>query len=150
MTAIRLSWTRCLIILAVLLANAVGCGVPTATVSGTITDAQGPAPGSHVVFEVDGDPTQKYYGGSFGEGAYQVDDRGIMPPAKYTITVTKYETKDGKSLPQSEEGEAMKENGTAVKRRFVLHKELVEGENALNLNLAEAQESAIAEEEEEE
>ena len=73
-----------------------------------------------------------------------------MPPAKYTITVTKYETKDGKSLPQSEEGEAMKENGTAVKRRFVLHKELVEGENALNLNLAEAQESAIAEEEEEE
>lgn len=43
----------------------------------------------------------------------------------------------------------MKENGTAVKRRFVLHKELVEGENALNLNLAEAQASAIAEEEEE-
>lgn len=116
-------------------------------VSGNVTQQRQPVAGASIVFTLEGQPAEVFYGISNEAGKYIVDvgaKRGL-PPGRYQVLVTDHVKPDGTSLPAGEEGQVMRQSGQAVERRFSLSKDVAAGENQIDLKLEEAQPVAAEE-----
>jgi hypothetical protein len=124
-----------------LLAGLTGCGGAAGQVSGRVT-AQGQAvPKAELVFALENQPAEVFYGVSQDDGTYVVDvaaKRGL-PPGKYQVTVTDYVQPDGTPVPGGEEGVVLRNSGRAIRRTHALTKEVAAGANEIELKLEEGQ-----------
>jgi hypothetical protein len=123
-----------------------GCSGPDAVVQGKVTRQGQPVASAEVAFAAKDDPNQQFFGVTDSGGALFLTyrDRKGLPPGPYTIRITSVTQRDGQPLPSGEEGAVIRQSGNAVTQIYVFEKDLVVGDNNLDLKLEEAQVEAPA------
>ena len=98
-----------------------------------------PVDGAEIVFTSQGESAQSFFGVSGSDGAYQLDLTGMdgIPAGTYQVTVTWWALKDGRPLPEGEEGQVLKNGGAAVKQTESFTKNVVAGPNAMSFELSD-------------
>ena len=117
-----------------------GCGGATGTLTGKVTANSDPVAVGELVFEPIGESSQRQFYGQTDPGGMIVIDYGQLgglPVGRYKITVTRFVLRSGTPLPVGEEGEAMKSDGRAVEQSFEFERDIVSGDNTINLELAD-------------
>lgn len=114
-----------------------GCGGDTARLSGKVLLQGQPVPKAEIELAPVDDATRNYRGISLADGTYQLDygQAAGLPLGKYRATVTFYQTKDGKPLPEGEAGQGLKSSGKAVARKYVLELNVEKSSTNIDLNL---------------
>ena len=126
-----------LAIAALAIASLGGCGRSLGQVEGKVTQQGQGVPRAQLVFSLENQPTEVYYGISRDDGSYLLDvgDRRGLPPGKYQVVVTDHVQADGKPLPAGEEGVVLRSSGQAVERKYALTKEVAAGRNEIEIKL---------------
>ena len=130
-----------------------GCGGASGTkVSGKVTYKNKPVSLANLTFvPADNlDEGRQFSGMTSSEGRITVDtqDQDGLPAGKYEITVDWWLQKNGKPVPDGEEGETMKENGTAIHYRASLTKDVKGESTVLNLSLDDANPTVVRDDDE--
>jgi len=118
-----------------------GCGGGGATINGKVTLDGKPAPGAEIMFQSQGDEKVICYGYGNADGTYAVDYGGhkAMPVGPCKIEVQHYlDPKTGEALPNTEEGNALRNNG-AAKKHVSFQRDLTAGSNTIDLEIAEGE-----------
>jgi hypothetical protein len=124
-----------------LLVGLAGCGGSLGQVTGKITH-QGQSVGrAEVVFSLENEPAEVFYGASNDEGVYALDvtAKDGLPPGKYDVVVTDYTLPGGQALPAGEAGASLRDSDRVVVRRTKLSKDVAAGDNQIDLKLEEGQ-----------
>ena len=118
-----------------------GCGGSVGQVSGRVTAQGQGVPKAELVFTLEKQPAEVFYGVSQNDGAYIVDAaaKGGLPPGKYQVTVTDYVQPDGAAVPSGEEGVVLRNSGRAIRRTHALTKEVAAGVNEIEIKLEDGQ-----------
>lgn len=119
-----------------------GCGSsePLARLDCRVSREERPLSGAEIKFELTGGKRAATFSAiSRDDGSCYIDlgERKGMPPGDYIITVTQYETLDGRPMPGGEEGQVLRTNGQIRRQRYELKKTFVKGPNSLTLKLEE-------------
>jgi hypothetical protein len=114
-------------------------GPPTGRPSGRVLLDGKPVVGCDMRFVPADDPDQAFIGISGGGGDYQVSYRTFngLPVGRYQVTITRYETADGKELDYGEESEAQTSDAKAVSYSF--ETDIARGSNAVDFELKQGQ-----------
>jgi hypothetical protein len=98
-------------------------------------------PRADIVFSLEGQPAEVFYGVSRDDGAYILDlgDRRGLTPGKYQVVVTNYVRADGSPLPAGEAGAALRGSDEAVSQRHSFTKEVAAGTNQIEIKLEDGQ-----------
>src|SRR5687768_15311483 len=125
--------------LALAIAAAGGCGGAAGQVEGKVTHQGQAVARAELVFSLENQPAEVYYGISRDNGSYVVDvgERRGMPPGKYQVVVTDHVLADGKPAPGGEQGVVLRSSGQAVERKHALTKEVAAGRNEIEIKLEE-------------
>jgi hypothetical protein len=136
MRAWRLGYTMAAVFGAVLL---VGCGTPSGRAKGKVTFQNQPVAGAELVFQSEANPDERCFGVSDDGGAYHLSygPRGGLAVGRHQVTIVRYTLPGGKPLPAGEAGDALKDDGKAVKQAFVFEKEIASGANTVDFDLAQ-------------
>ena len=138
---VRVRAAKCLMFL--LAVGLSGCGGATGTLTGKVTAHSDPVAVGELVFEPIGENSQRQFYGQTDTGGMIVIDYGQLgglPVGRYKITVTRFVLrKNGTPVPAGEKGETMKLDGRAVQQSFEFERDIVSGDNTINLELADGQ-----------
>ena len=117
-----------------------GCARATGTLTGKVTANSDPVAVAELVFEAIGESSQREFYGQTDPGGMIVIDYGQLgglPVGRCKITVTRFVLRDETPVPAGEKGEAMKSDGRAVQQSFEFERDIVSGDNTINLELAD-------------
>jgi len=117
---------------------AVGCGGATGQATGKVTRGGGPVPSAEITFASATDPEATVHGASGPDGVYYLSyiSGGGIPPGKYKVTVAYYTLRNGKPLPDGEEGAALRGDETKVVRHAVeFERDIAAGSNPRDFEL---------------
>lgn len=122
MPGFRFRWFAGLSLALFTLIAFVGCGGSTARISGKVLLNGEPVPSADIEFVPKEDDSQNFRGVLLEDGSYAIDygPAGAMPIGDYLVKVTLYRTRNGKPLPEGEEGEVLKSSGKVQVLRYVL------------------------------
>lgn len=115
-----------------------GCGTQTAQVTGKVTSQDQPVPGAELTFQPVADPGDQFSGMCNTDGSFLISSRGRpgLPIGAYKVTVTRYATKDGKTIPPGEQGDVLKNTGKTIREAYEFEQTLTAGSNSVNLELS--------------
>ena len=116
----------------------VGCGSPSGRATGKVTFQSRPVAGAELVFQSEANPDDRCFGVSDDGGAYHLSygPRGGLAVGRHQVTIVRYTLPGGKPLPAGEAGDALKDDGKAVKQAFVFEKDIAAGTNTVDFDLA--------------
>lgn len=117
-----------------------GCGGSVVKPRGKVTLKGQPAAGAELVLQPGANPDAPVAGIAGADGVYTLDyaGKGGVPVGKCRVVVTHYTLRNGKPLPEGEEGAALKANETkVVKNVYVFEKEIATEPGELNFELSE-------------
>lgn len=128
---------------ATLMLTLVGCGSPSAKISGSVKWKDKPIHDAFVAFSSTAEEENQFFGNSLTDGSYIIAAGGkrSIPPGKYKVKVTFWLYRKGKEyhpLPDGEEGDRLKDSRNAVKLEKEFEKDVQEGDNVIPLDVSEA------------
>ena len=121
-----------------LLFAAVGCGGATGQATGKVTRNGKPVSSAEITFASATDPEATVHGASGPDGVYHLSyiTGGGIPPGKYKATIAFYTLRNGKPLPDGEEGSALRGDETKVIRHAVeFERDIAAGSNPHDFEL---------------
>jgi hypothetical protein len=123
------------------LAGLSGCGGSVGQVAGRVSSQGQAVPKAELVFTLEGQPAEVFYGVTREDGSYRVDvgAKKGLPPGTYQVAVTDFVLADGTLAPGGEEGAALQSAGRAFQRTHMLTKEVAAGQNEIEIKLEEGQ-----------
>jgi hypothetical protein len=119
---------------------AVGCGGATGQPTGKVTRNGKPVPDAEITFTSATNSRATVHGSTGPDGVYHLSyiRDGGLPPGKYTVTVAFYTLRNGKPLPDGEEGAALRGDDEKVIRHAVEYdRDIAAGGNPHDFELTE-------------
>lgn len=119
-------------------AAAVGCGGATGQATGKVTRNGVPVTAAEIAFTSTTDPEATVHGATGPGGVYHLSyiTNGGLPPGKYKVAVAYYTLRNGKPLPDGEEGSTLRGDETKVIRHAVeFERDIVAGTNPHDFEL---------------
>lgn len=125
-----------------------GCGEATGQPQGKVTLKGQPVVAAEIVFQSEANPDAPVTGLSGEGGKYTLDYAGKsgVPAGKCKVTITHYTLRNGKPLPEGEEGAMLKSDpAKSVRNVYVFEKDIPAGGGTLDFELSEGKKSVEAE-----
>jgi hypothetical protein len=130
-------WLGALCLIATLVVLS-GCG-GRASVSGKVVENGKPIPSAELRWASETDPSVFGSAATDRTGTYTVEAGGKkgLPPGRYQVTITWWQTRDGKPLPEGEEGAALKQTPRARRFTATLTQEVTASTSLLDLDVTD-------------
>lgn len=115
-----------------------GCGASVGKPVGKVTSDGKPVKGADLRFQPAGDTGVVVSGASNADGSYYVDNQGKseLATGKWTVTVTTYSLKNGKPLPDGEDGVTLKADPErSLRKEYKFEIDVQAGNNAFDFDL---------------
>jgi hypothetical protein len=125
-----------------------GCGDATGRPQGKVMLKGQPVAGAEIVFQSEANPDAPVTGLSGAGGEYTLDyaGRSGVPAGKCKVTITHHTLRNGKPLPEGEEGATLKSDPSkSVRNVYVFDRDIPAGGGTLDFELSEGKKSVETE-----